>query len=259
MTAHAGPDRTGGTASGRAPLSPVKGHRWFAAVYDWMTWRSESTFMKGIRRQLLGGPRGHVLEVGAGTGANFPYYRSCGHRYPVVATEPDAHMLKRARRRLAKLGLHIDLHQARAEQLPFADGSFDTVICSLALCTVQDPDRSLAEIHRVLKPGGEFRFYEHVRSANRFEAFMQDIMKPLWKWLGAGCHPNRDITVAVEQAGFRIVELRRSNPFLPIPFLAPTRPHVLGAAQPAELGQQASGPQPPGARRTRRRDSDEDP
>jgi ubiquinone/menaquinone biosynthesis C-methylase UbiE len=214
--------------------APAKGHRWFAAVYDWMTWRSEATFMKRIRRQLLEGAQGRVLEVGAGTGANFPYYSGCGHGCLVVATEPDAHMLKRARRRPARLDLRIDLQHARAENLPFADGSFDTVICSLALCAVQDPDRSLTEIYRVLKPAGQFRFYEHVRSANGFEAFTQDVMTPLWKWLGGGCHPNRDISVAVERAGFRIVELRRSNPFLPIPFLAPTRPHVLGTARPAQ-------------------------
>ena len=236
MTAHPEPDRTRETAAGRVMRSSFRGHRWFAAVYGWMTWRSEATFMKRIRGQLLGGARGDVLEVGAGTGANFPYYCGCAYRRLVVATEPDAYMLKRARRRLTKLDLQIDLQHARAEELPFADGSFDTVVCSLALCTVQDPDRSLAEIHRVLKPTGQFRFYEHVRSANRLEAFTQDVMTPLWEWLGGGCHPNRDITQAMEQAGFRIVELRRSKPFLPIPFLAPTRPHVLGAAEPMQRG-----------------------
>jgi ubiquinone/menaquinone biosynthesis C-methylase UbiE len=224
------------TAGSPGTRDALKGHRWFAAVHDLMTWRSEATFMKEIRRELLGGAKGCVLEVGAGTGANFPYYCNSSQRHLVVAVEPDAYMLKRARRRLAKLGLHVGLQQARAEQLPFADGSFDTVICSLALCTVQDPDQSLAEIRRVLKPDGQFRFYEHSRSANRFEAFTQDVMRPVWKWLGAGCHPNRDIALAVQRAGFEIVELRRSNPFLPIPFLAPTRPHVLGAAHRAQRG-----------------------
>ena len=208
-------------------------HRWFAGVWDWMTWRSEATFMKTIRAHMVNGARGRVLEIGAGTGTNFPYYRS-EQLQVVIATDPDPHMVKRAQRRLHRLGLdNVDLRQAPAEQLPFDDCTFDTVISILVLCTVQDLDRSLREIRRVLKPSGRFRFYEHVRSPNRWEAFTQDVMTPIWKWLGAGCHPNRDITLAIEKADFRIAELRRLRPFLPIPFLAPTRPHVLGVAYPS--------------------------
>ncbi|MGQ9572037.1 MAG: class I SAM-dependent methyltransferase [Dehalococcoidia bacterium] len=190
--------------------------------------------MKKVRAHTVNSARGRVLEIGAGTGTNFPYYHRCDHLQVVIATDPDPHMVKRAERRLHRLGLDkVDLRQALAEELPFDDCTFDTVISVLVLCTVQDLDRSLREIRRVLKPSGQFRFYEHVRSTNRLEAFTQDVMTPVWKWLGAGCHPNRDIPPAIEKAGFRIAELRRLAPFLPIPFLAPTRPHILGVAYPA--------------------------
>jgi ubiquinone/menaquinone biosynthesis C-methylase UbiE len=156
----------------------------------------------------MGEAHGRVLEVGAGTGASFPYYPSDAQ---VVATEPDPHMLARARERLEKLSnANIELRQAPAEQLPFADASFDHVIASLMLCTVRDQPKALAEARRVLKPGGTLRFLEHVRNdESRFWGTVQDVITPVWHWVGAGCNPNRRTQAAIEKAGFQIEWLER--------------------------------------------------
>ena len=203
------------------------GHKWFAAMYDRMMAAEEKGHLKDARSHIVGGARGRVLEVGAGTGANFPYYEA-GRTGTIVATEPDPYMLARARRRLEELRLPIELQQAPAEGLPFADDSFDTVVSTLVMCSVDSLEEALREIRRVLKPGGEFRFFEHVRSISSVGAFFQDVATPAWRWLGAGCHPNRDVAAAIEGAGFQIRELRRQYPVPNIPPLSLARPHILG-------------------------------
>lgn len=185
------------------PEAPIA-HPWFAAVYDRLNTSMERGFMRDVRQELVGGARGRLLEIGCGTGASFPYY---GSNRDLVATEPDPHMLERARRRATELGLAIQIEQAAAEELPFDDRSFDTVICTLVLCTVRDPARALAEVKRVLRPGGELRFCEHVRLRNRIGALVQDAISPLWQLIAAGCHPNRDTGRTIREAGFEITQL----------------------------------------------------
>jgi len=197
--------------STRAP----RGHRWFAATYDLVTRWGEARVLSRYRPVVAGQAVGRVLEIGAGTGANFPYY---GRVDQLVAVEPDPYMLRRARRRAERLGLAVDLRQAAAEALPFADASFDTVVATLVFCTVGDPARALAEVRRVLKPGGTFRFIEHVRADAPALAWLQDRLTPVWQRLGAGCHPNRQTLEAIEGAGFEIVELQR-QPFGPTPLI----------------------------------------
>lgn len=209
----------------------AEGHKWYAAIYDRMNASAERGIMKKIRSHQVGGATGRVLEIGAGTGANFPYYKEAGIE-AVIATEPDPFMLERARRKLEELGLSIELRQASAEDLPFEDSSFDTVISTWVMCTVGDLQRSLGEVRRVLRPSGQFRFYEHVRFNNRLAALMQDIATPVWRWLGAGCHPNRDLSSAIQDAGFLLSRLERLYPFPPIPPLCVTQPHILGVAYP---------------------------
>ncbi|OGO50063.1 MAG: hypothetical protein A2148_06090 [Chloroflexi bacterium RBG_16_68_14] len=201
-----------------------KGHRWFAALYDRIGGRAEQHFGKTVRPRLMGEVRGRVLEIGAGTGASFAHYPP---EAQVVATEPDPFMLERARRRLAELGAsHIELHQAPAEQLPFENASFDHVVSSLVLCTVPDLPRALAEARRILKPEGTFRFWEHVRNdESRFWGGVQDVITPVWRWVGAGCHPNRRTQQAIEEAGFRIEWVERVR-------LAPGTPGIYGVARP---------------------------
>src|SRR5437870_13357225 len=117
----------------------------------------ERRFMSAVREELAGGAQGKVLEIGAGTGLNFPHDRD---DVEVIATEPDPYMRQRAQRRLAESGKNIELREASAEELPFDSDSFDTVVGTLVMCSIPHPQRALAEIRRVLKAGGEYRFYE---------------------------------------------------------------------------------------------------
>ena len=208
-----------------------KGHKWFASIYDSMTARAERTFMKDVREEIAGGARGRVLEVGAGTGANFPYYND--QTEEVTATEPDPYMLQRARRRAEGIGRSIILNQASAEHLPFEDASFDTVVSTLVMCSVGEPLRALSEVRRVLKPSGELRIYDHVRYEHAFGAFWQDMITPVWRWVGAGCHPNRDVASFVREAGFEFERIELTKPHPLIPPLVFVRPHIKGVARPA--------------------------
>lgn len=205
-------------------MSNEAGHRWFAAIYGLMGPICDRG-LRPLRASVVGAARGRVLEIGAGTGLNFPYYTEAES---VVATEPDPFMLRRARKQARgqarKLGLTIEFRQCTAEALPLPDASFDTVVSTLTLCTVGEPARALAEVRRVLKPGGVFRFIEHVRGRGAFQRRVQDVLTPVWCRLGAGCHLNRETAAGIEAAGFDITELqRRETPLLPL---------IIGAARP---------------------------
>jgi len=143
-----------------------------------------------------------VLEIGAGTGFNLEHYPdSVGE---LVITEPAAGMLRLAVRRAAAGDLRVQAVQASAEALPFEDGSFDTVVSTLVLCSVRDQDRTLAEIRRVLRPDGRFLFVEHVRSEEPGLARWQDRLERPWGVVAFGCHPNRATLARVEPAGFEL-------------------------------------------------------
>lgn len=202
-----------------APQEGVKGHRWFAALYDPLNRSMERRLLDSRWRELLGSLSGKVLEIGFGTGANLPYY---GDSAEVVGVEPDPFMLRRAREKLARLGNpRIELRQAGAQELPFAEHTFDHVVSTLVLCTVADPRRALAEIRRVLKPDGRLHFIEHVRAEGHLGR-VQDVIVPVWKYIGAGCHPNRRTGQVLEQAGFRIERLETVTAPLGIPILVGT-------------------------------------
>lgn len=208
-------------------MAENKGHKWFAALYDRIMASAERGFLKAVRREVAGGAKGRVLEIGAGTGLNFAHYSDSAE---VIATEPDPFMLQTAEKRAAEANHPIDVRQASAEELPFEDASFDVVVGTLVMCSVPHPDRALAEIKRVLKPGGEYRFYEHVRYGNAFAGFCQDVATPVWRWFGAGCHPNRDTAQSIRDAGLDIVEIERTKPLPPIPPMILSRPHIKGVA-----------------------------
>jgi SAM-dependent methyltransferase len=193
----------------------TEGHRWFSAFFALQERLTERGRMLETRRRLLTGLSGDVLEIGAGTGANFAHYPPEAR---VVATEPDPHMLTRAQATLAQLGArNIDVRVAPAEHLPFADASFDAAATTLVLCSVGDAGQSLAELRRVLRPGGELRFMEHVRGGGVLGR-AQDVVQPLWGWCAAGCHLNRRTEDALRRAGFEITSIKHGKmaPFLPM-------------------------------------------
>ncbi len=195
-----------------------------AALYDAFGRRFERTVGARLRRAELAPSRGRVLEIGAGTGANLPHYP--GGLDELVVTEPDAAMLKRLRRRAAEQG-RASVVQASAQALPFNDASFDTVVATAVLCSVPSQAETLREVRRVLRPGGQFLFAEHVRADDPRRARRQDRLERPWSFVASGCHPNRDTLAAIEAAGFEVQELERSE--LPMgPKLV--RPYILGRA-----------------------------
>ena len=152
---------------------------------------------------------GRILEIGAGTGANFDYLPA-GSR--IVALEPNEAMHDRLRRRASQKGAAIELLVAPGESIPLDDGSVDTVICSLVLCTVGNPTAVLSEITRVLRPGGTFRFVEHVaaRPASPRRWLQQAITRP-WAWIFEGCQLCRHTDAAIEAASFTSVHIHRQR------------------------------------------------
>jgi ubiquinone/menaquinone biosynthesis C-methylase UbiE len=178
------------------------------------------------RRRLLAGLTGQVLEVGAGNGLNFPHYPVTVTK--VLAVEPEPYLRRQALAAARQAPVPIRVVAGTAETLPALDRAFDAVVASLVLCTVADPDQALAEIRRVLGPGGRLRFYEHVRATDPRLARWQDRLERPWGWLVGGCHPNRDTVAAITAAGLRLVQLDRFD----LPAMPPlARPHVLGVAE----------------------------
>jgi ubiquinone/menaquinone biosynthesis C-methylase UbiE len=178
-----------------------------------------------LKRELFGGLPRTVLELGAGDGANFRYLDR-GTR--VIAVEPNVHMHPRLRARAARYGLQVDVHPATAEALPLADGAVDAVISSLVLCTVRDPAHALAEVRRVLRPGGRYWCIEHVAAPEGTAlAWLQRAVRRPWRWLFEGCETCRDTARLLGEAGFASIEV---TPFtLPTVFV-PIRPQIAAVA-----------------------------
>lgn len=171
-------------------------------IYDGVMSILELFGLRRWRLWLVGGARGRTLDIGCGTGRDLPLYRTGAE---VVGVDPNLDALRRARRR----GPRVPLVVARAEALPFRDGVFDTVVSALVFCSVEDPQRGLAEIRRVLRADGRLRMLEHVRATGRLAAWWQDLTQPAWTKISGGCHPNRDTETTVEGCGFLIEEAGR--------------------------------------------------
>jgi ubiquinone/menaquinone biosynthesis C-methylase UbiE len=201
--------------------------RGFSALYDRCFKAAEEAGLQDMRRDALAGARGRVLELGAGTGLNLDLYPEEGVE-SLTLTEPDPHMFKQLRPKLAASTRKAEIVEAGAEDLPFDDDSFDTAVVTLVLCTVPDPAAALAEIKRVLKPGGQLLFLEHVRSRNPELARWQDRLETPWRFLGDGCHCNRDTVTTIADAGFEVGEVAQGA----LPKAPPiVRPLVTGAAR----------------------------
>jgi SAM-dependent methyltransferase len=177
-------------------------HHWdlvFAALYDRIMRRGEESTMRRRRGELLAKARGRTLEIGAGTGANIPFYSDAVE--DVILAEPFEPMRRRLERKLRHSGKSADTLDASAEEIPLDDESVDTIVSTLVLCTVDFPDRALAEIVRILRPDGQLLFIEHVRSHSPRAARWQDRLETPWRHFAAGCRCNRDTVASIAAAG----------------------------------------------------------
>ena len=181
------------------------GKRFFAATYDGFMKKAEQGGLSAMREEIVGKATGDVLEIGGGTGLNLAHYDE--NVTSLTLTEPDPSMLRRLERKAAAGPIDALVLRAPAEDLPFADGSFDTVVSTLVLCGVDDQPRAAREIRRVIRPGGRLVFVEHVRSADPAIARFQDRMN----WLNrivVHCDCNRPTLDTISSAGFDIETVR---------------------------------------------------
>jgi ubiquinone/menaquinone biosynthesis C-methylase UbiE len=211
-------DVTAGTASEGSALWA----RAFAIVYDPFLWAAERAGLRETRKQLLGTARGCTVEIGSGTGLNLAHFPD--DLDELVLVEPDAAMRARLEKRLRRSGRPGRLVDAPAEQLPFADGSVDTVVSTFVLCTVDAPDRALREIARVLRPNGRLLFIEHVRSNSPGLARWQDRLARPWQRFARGCRCNRATAELMATSGLAVEQIRevswRSMPPIVRPLIA---------------------------------------
>jgi ubiquinone/menaquinone biosynthesis C-methylase UbiE len=200
--------------------------RAFAFSYDFFFMRAERGGLRDLRRRALAEASGKTLEIGAGTGLNHDLYPAAVTE--LTLTEPFEPMARQLRENAADLAIPVDVVEAPAESLPFPDASFDTVALTLVLCTVPEPDRALAEIARVLKPGGWFLFLEHVRAEEPRLARWQDRLNPPWRLFGHGCNCNRDTLATIERSPLTVKRAERGRfPKMP----AIVKPMLIGAAR----------------------------
>jgi ubiquinone/menaquinone biosynthesis C-methylase UbiE len=199
--------------------------KFFAATYDRMSRKNEELGVRALREGLLADAGGRVLEIGGGTGANLPFYN--GAVESLVLTEPEPNMLRRLQRKTREQAPLAKVLRAPAEDLPFEDASFDTVVSTLVLCGVDDQSRALREIRRVLRPGGRLLFLEHVRSDDPKFARFQDRMNWLNRFV-VNCDCNRPTLSSIEAAGFTVSRLEQSTMPKAPKFV---RPLIVGSAQ----------------------------
>jgi ubiquinone/menaquinone biosynthesis C-methylase UbiE len=196
---------------------------WFNA---WIMHRVEKRYNQLTdkrKRSLFSNLTGRVLEIGPGTGANLNYYPD---NISLTALEPNPHMQSYLKEKAQALGRSIEVITGQAEAIPLKDESVNTVVSTLVLCSVTDLQRTLSEIKRVLKPGGTFLFIEHVAAPS--DAALRTIqrwIKPLWKRMADGCHPDRETWKAIETAGFAEVKMDHFRLSLPV-----VSPQIMGRA-----------------------------
>lgn len=203
-------------------------HPRFARMYERISAEAERRGTAEHRDRALAGLSGRVIELGAGNGLNFAHYPATVAE--VVAIEPEDRLRALAEQAAAQAPVPVRVVAAHAGALPFDDGVFDGAVASLVLCSVPDPRGALLELRRVLAPGGQLRFFEHVRSSHRVPGVVQDLVTPLWSRLGGGCHLNRDTATEIRAAGFRIEQLEHVV-YAPLRFVPP-HTHILGSATP---------------------------
>jgi ubiquinone/menaquinone biosynthesis C-methylase UbiE len=202
-------------------------HPIFARLYARAAVSLEKAGAGPHRDELLAGIAGKVIEIGAGTGLNFCHYPPTVTE--VVAIEPESHLREIAIRTAGSAPVHVSVVDGVADALPWRDGEFDAGVVSLVLCTVADPSAALKELRRVIRSGGELRFYEHVRSDSPKRARMQDLANRIWPSLAGGCQTNRRTLESIAKAGFELGNYRQFT-FQPFILNAPICPMIIGRA-----------------------------
>jgi SAM-dependent methyltransferase len=185
-----------------APAASASWARALALIYDRSLYLGEAAGMRAARKALLEGATGRVVEVGAGTGLNVAHYPPGARE--LILVEPEPAMRRRLERRVRRSDRQAVIVDASAEQLPLADRSVDTVVSTLVLCTVERPDRALDEIARVLRPGGQLLFIEHVRAESPALAWCQDRLLGPWRRFAGGCRCNRSTVELIRSCGFEV-------------------------------------------------------
>ncbi len=199
-----------------------------AAIYDRMMAGTEEACLAAWRAEVLAVAQGDVLEVGAGTGANLRHYPQAVERLRLA--EPDPDMRRLLSSEAAKwTGMQVEVVDHTMEQLPYPSAVFDTVVCTLVLCSVSDPPRAVREAYRVLKPGGSLVFIEHVAAATGTSLRVwQGRIEPLWHRLAGNCHLTRMTERTIGEAGFSMVSIQRQSLRKALPFV---RPSIRGVAE----------------------------
>jgi len=200
----------------------------FARFFHRFCGRDRGKGEHSLRVELLAGVTGRVVEVGAGNGINFPHYPDSVAE--VIAVEPEPYLRSQAEKAARTAAVPVRVTPGQADALELEPASVDAVVACGVLCSVPDQAAALAEFRRVLRPGGELRFYEHVRSRRPGFARWQSRVDPLWTRLFGGCHADRDTLAAIERAGFRF-ERCRGFPFPATARLYPVTPRILGLAR----------------------------
>ncbi|MGH7821708.1 MAG: class I SAM-dependent methyltransferase [Candidatus Binatia bacterium] len=189
-------------------------------VFPWLLDHLEGPELRRLRAETVAGASGEMLEIGFGTGGNLPFYGP--GVTSVTAVEPASGMNRRARRRIASATTPVKLMPGAGEELPFPEASFDCVVMTITLCTVDDPARVLAGARRVLRPGGRYLFFEHVAAPEPRPRAWQERLNGVSRILGCGCNLNRDTESAIRSAGFGFERLDRfRSPAMPVPALYP--------------------------------------
>lgn len=203
-------------------------HPRFARMYARISRESEQRGTAAHRDRMLAGLTGRVIEIGAGNGLNFSHYPDTVTE--VLAVEPEDRLRALAEQAATHAPVPVRVVPGHADALPTDDATFDAAVASLVLCSVPRVAGALAEIRRVLVPGGELRFFEHVRSRQPWLGLLQDAITPVWSRAGGGCHPNRDTAAAIRAAGFHLEQSDRFC-YAPLRFV-PAHAHILGRATP---------------------------
>jgi ubiquinone/menaquinone biosynthesis C-methylase UbiE len=185
--------------------------RFFAIIYDPLIAKTETACLKDWRNDLLQNAFGKVLEVGAGTGVNLAYYPDKVEE--LIISEPDEFMRKRLIGKLENSTIkNTSIKEFGMEDIDLADESVDCVVSTLVCCSVNDPEKSLQQAYRVLKPGGKFLFLEHVAAENNPKRLKwQNRINPIWKCISGNCHTNRDTEKSILKTGFKIQKIEKAS------------------------------------------------